>query len=346
MARLQRRRRRALRRGRAHVARHVPAPAARPVLGLSGAHGGVALHPVLFTFPLGRREIALHSYGLLIAAGLARRHLGRPPRGGAPRVRPGAGARPRVLAGRLGPDRLAPHLRPGERAQLLPRLRRRHRPLVARLHEPARGLGGGPGLLRRRRRRRRWWRWSSRGARGGRSATSAICSRRRWRSGTPSAGSAASPPAAASARRPPRASASPSRAAASPSRSCGARARCRSAPARRRRCTRPSSTRRPASWRCSPCCARSPAPPAAARRAAALLPRPLRAAAVRGRDFRGDVLRGIPVELETPRLAGWLGLPPAEPIFLSAGQLGSLLTAAAVAAALVWRHRAPRTPAP
>ena len=33
--------------------------------------GGVALHPVLFTFPLGRREIALHSYGLLIAAGLA-----------------------------------------------------------------------------------------------------------------------------------------------------------------------------------------------------------------------------------------------------------------------------------
>ena len=43
---------------------------------------------------------------------------------------------------------------------------------------------------------------------------------------------------------------------------------------------------------------------------------------------------------------GWLGLPPAEPIFFSAGQIGSLLTVAAVAAALIWRHRAPRTPAP
>ena len=62
--------------------------------------------------------------------------------------------------------------------------------------------------------------------------------------------------------------------------------------------------------------------------------------------FRGDVLRGFPIELATPRLALWLGLPPAEPIFLSAGQIGSLLTLAAVAAALIWRHRAPRTPAP
>ena len=62
--------------------------------------------------------------------------------------------------------------------------------------------------------------------------------------------------------------------------------------------------------------------------------------------FRGDILRGFPVELVTPRLAGWLGLPPGEPIFFSAGQLGSLLTAATVAAALVWRHRAQRTPAP
>ena len=50
--------------------------------------------------------------------------------------------------------------------------------------------------------------------------------------------------------------------------------------------------------------------------------------------FRGDSLRGFPVELATPRLAGWLGLPPAEPIFFSAGQIGSLLTAVAVAAAL------------
>jgi len=62
--------------------------------------------------------------------------------------------------------------------------------------------------------------------------------------------------------------------------------------------------------------------------------------------FRGDLLRGFPIELATPRLAAWLGLPPAEPIFFSAGQLGSLLTGVAVAAALTWRHRAPRTPAP
>ena len=62
--------------------------------------------------------------------------------------------------------------------------------------------------------------------------------------------------------------------------------------------------------------------------------------------FRGDLLRGFPIELATPRLAAWLGLPPAEPIFFSAGQLGSLLTGVAVAVALGWRHRAPRTPAP
>jgi phosphatidylglycerol:prolipoprotein diacylglycerol transferase len=62
--------------------------------------------------------------------------------------------------------------------------------------------------------------------------------------------------------------------------------------------------------------------------------------------FRGDVLRGFPIELETPRLARWLGLSPAEPIFLSAGQIGSILTVVAVAIALARRPRAPRTPAP
>jgi phosphatidylglycerol---prolipoprotein diacylglyceryl transferase len=66
--------------------------------------------------------------------------------------------------------------------------------------------------------------------------------------------------------------------------------------------------------------------------------------------FRGDVLRGFPIELATPRLAGWLGLPPAEPIFFSAGQIGSLLTAGVVAAVLFLRFRArgraQRTPAP
>ncbi len=54
--------------------------------------------------------------------------------------------------------------------------------------------------------------------------------------------------------------------------------------------------------------------------------------------YRGDVQRGFLIAFETPRLAGWLGLPLAEPIFLSAGQLGSLLAAAAVVVGLA-RHR-------
>jgi phosphatidylglycerol:prolipoprotein diacylglycerol transferase len=62
--------------------------------------------------------------------------------------------------------------------------------------------------------------------------------------------------------------------------------------------------------------------------------------------FRGDVLRGFPIELGTPRLAGWLGLPPGEPIFFSAGQIGSLVTVIAVAAVLLRHRRARRTPAP
>jgi phosphatidylglycerol:prolipoprotein diacylglycerol transferase len=41
--------------------------------------------------------------------------------------------------------------------------------------------------------------------------------------------------------------------------------------------------------------------------------------------FRGDVIRGLVVSLETPRLAALLHLPPREPIFLSVGQLGSVL---------------------
>jgi phosphatidylglycerol---prolipoprotein diacylglyceryl transferase len=55
--------------------------------------------------------------------------------------------------------------------------------------------------------------------------------------------------------------------------------------------------------------------------------------------YRGDVLRGFLVAFQTPRLAGWLGLPPSEPIFLSAGQLGSLIALAAMVIALVRRHR-------
>jgi phosphatidylglycerol:prolipoprotein diacylglycerol transferase len=41
--------------------------------------------------------------------------------------------------------------------------------------------------------------------------------------------------------------------------------------------------------------------------------------------FRGDVVRGLVVAFDTPRLARWLHLPPHEPVLLSVGQLASLL---------------------
>jgi len=41
--------------------------------------------------------------------------------------------------------------------------------------------------------------------------------------------------------------------------------------------------------------------------------------------FRGDVVRGLVVSMQTPRLAALLHLPPREPIFLSVGQLGSVI---------------------
>jgi len=53
--------------------------------------------------------------------------------------------------------------------------------------------------------------------------------------------------------------------------------------------------------------------------------------------FRGDVVRGYIVTLSTPRLAGWLGAPPAEPALLSVGQLGSVLLL--VACLVAWRRR-------
>jgi phosphatidylglycerol:prolipoprotein diacylglycerol transferase len=52
--------------------------------------------------------------------------------------------------------------------------------------------------------------------------------------------------------------------------------------------------------------------------------------------FRGDVVRGLIIAFDTPRLAGWLHLPPHEPIFLSVGQLGSLIVLALVGVA--FRH--------
>lgn len=67
---------------------------------------------------------------------------------------------------------------------------------------------------------------------------------------------------------------------------------------------------------------------------------------------RGDVARGFIAELDTPRLAALLRLPPAEPVLLSVGQLGSVLVAAALTAVIVIRRRrrlghiAQQTPAP
>ena len=54
--------------------------------------------------------------------------------------------------------------------------------------------------------------------------------------------------------------------------------------------------------------------------------------------FRGDVTRRFVVALETPRLAAWLHLPPAEPILLSVGQLGSLVVLAVAVVAFVRRR--------
>jgi phosphatidylglycerol:prolipoprotein diacylglycerol transferase len=66
--------------------------------------------------------------------------------------------------------------------------------------------------------------------------------------------------------------------------------------------------------------------------------------------FRGDAIRGMVVELQTPRLAAHLGLSPAQPLFLSTGQLGSILIGALLVGLAIRqaaRHQpAPRTPAP
>jgi phosphatidylglycerol:prolipoprotein diacylglycerol transferase len=52
--------------------------------------------------------------------------------------------------------------------------------------------------------------------------------------------------------------------------------------------------------------------------------------------FRGDVIRGLLISFSTPRLARWLHLPPQESLFLSVGQLGSLIVFALCA---VWWSR-------
>ncbi len=62
--------------------------------------------------------------------------------------------------------------------------------------------------------------------------------------------------------------------------------------------------------------------------------------------FRGDALRGMVLSLQTPRLAGRLGLPAGQPLFLSVGQLGSLAIAAVLLTLAVRHQRATQTPAP
>jgi phosphatidylglycerol---prolipoprotein diacylglyceryl transferase len=60
--------------------------------------------------------------------------------------------------------------------------------------------------------------------------------------------------------------------------------------------------------------------------------------------FRGDVVRRYVIELATPRLAAWLDVPPAEPVLLSVGQLGSMILL--VACLVGWsRQRRVWTPA-
>jgi phosphatidylglycerol:prolipoprotein diacylglycerol transferase len=62
--------------------------------------------------------------------------------------------------------------------------------------------------------------------------------------------------------------------------------------------------------------------------------------------FRGDAIRGMVYAMSTPRLAALLGLSPAEPLFLSVGQLSSLLVGALLITLAARRARATRTPAP
>jgi phosphatidylglycerol:prolipoprotein diacylglycerol transferase len=55
--------------------------------------------------------------------------------------------------------------------------------------------------------------------------------------------------------------------------------------------------------------------------------------------FRGDVARRFIVELATPRLSALLGVPGAEPLLLSVGQVASLLLLAGCGVALARRRR-------
>jgi phosphatidylglycerol:prolipoprotein diacylglycerol transferase len=61
--------------------------------------------------------------------------------------------------------------------------------------------------------------------------------------------------------------------------------------------------------------------------------------------FRGDLARRYVVELATPRLAGWLGVPPGDPVLLSVGQLASLVLLAVCVVVAVRRRASAPPPA-
>jgi phosphatidylglycerol:prolipoprotein diacylglycerol transferase len=62
--------------------------------------------------------------------------------------------------------------------------------------------------------------------------------------------------------------------------------------------------------------------------------------------FRGDFARRYVAELATPRLADLLGVPRGEPLLFSVGQLASVLVLVACACAFAWRAAARRRTAP
>ena len=168
------------------------------------------MKPMLVSLHLGGREIGLHTYGVLIGCGcavaivLAFREARRQGLDGSKVLDLSFWMLvDRALVGRgcstsrstRAPSRGSASAAATTAGGAQPGPRRRG------LHARPPGLGGRPRVLWRLHRRLRVRVLLSRAGRDGRSGRSATSTRRRWRSGTRLAGSAASPPAAVSARR-------------------------------------------------------------------------------------------------------------------------------------------------
>jgi hypothetical protein len=208
------------------------------------------LFNTLFTLRFGGREIGLHSYGVLIAVGLAAGIVvsyreGR--RRGFDGGRVLDAAFWMIVAGLVGSRIVYGIVNAGDFARACVDGGGGPRSAGAVVADCARILAIWQGGLV-------FYGGGSRGGRAGRSRRSAICSRRRWRWATRSGGSAASPRGAASARRAAGRWRSPSRAGRSRSTSSPPTASSRSAGTERPACIRRSSTRRSASWRSSRHC--------------------------------------------------------------------------------------------